>query len=110
MRLPASELLKDPFLATENPKEINHDTLLQLTNPPTKLVSPPISEPYPMEIDSSFRHTSRGSSVKRIEETSLVSVFDLLRVTENNEFRLRGEKNAESTISLTLRITNAHGK
>ncbi|KAL1358122.1 hypothetical protein AAHE18_04G011300 [Arachis hypogaea] len=103
MRLPASELLKDPFLVAESPKEINHDTLLQLTNPP-------ISEPCPMETDSSSRHTSHGSSVSSIEETSLVSVFDLLQVTQKNEFRLRGEKTATSTISLTLRIADACGR
>lgn len=109
MRLPASELLKDPFLATENAKEINHD-MLQVPKPPTKLVNPPSCEPHPMEIDLNLRHTSPGSSVTRIIETSQVSSFDLLRKTENNEFRLRGEKNAESTISLTLRIADAHGK
>ncbi|MED6173368.1 hypothetical protein PIB30_058647 [Stylosanthes scabra] len=103
MRLSASELLKDPFLVAESPKEINHDTLLQLTNLP-------ISEPYPMEIDSSSRHTSHGSSVKRMEETSLVSVFDLLQETEKNEFRLRGDKTAGGTFSLTLRIADAHGR
>lgn len=109
MRLPASKLLKDPFLATENPK-INQETILQLTNPPTRLVNLPISEPHPMEIDSSFGHTSPGSSVKRIEETSSFSILDFLKVTENNEFMLRGEKNADSTISLTLRIADAHGR
>lgn len=109
MRLPASELLKDPFLATENAKEINHDTL-QPPDRPIKLVNPPISEPHPMEIDSNGRHTSPGCSVKRIEEASQVSTFDIMRMTENNEFRLRGDKNADSTISLTLRIADAHGE
>nr|KYP69320.1 Serine/threonine-protein kinase WNK8 [Cajanus cajan] len=108
MRLSASELLKDPFLATENAKEVNHDTL-QLPTPRTKLVNAPMCEPRPMEIDSNSRRTSPGSSVERIEEASQVSIFDLVRMTENNEFRLRGEKNAESTISLTLRIADARG-
>lgn len=109
MRLSASELLKDPFLATENTKEINHDTL-QLPNPHIKLVNLPKCEPHPMEIDSYSRRTSPGSSMGRIEETSQVSFFDLVRMTENNKFMLRGEKNAESTISLTLRIANACGE
>lgn len=109
MRLPASELLKDPFLATENSKEINHD-IMQLPNPSIKLVNPPTCEPHPMEIDSNLKHTSPGSSAPKIEETFQVSIFDLLRKTENNEFRLRGEKNAENTISLTLRIADTHGK
>lgn len=109
MRLSASELLKDPFLATENAKEINHDTL-QHPNPHTKLVNPPPCEPHPMEIDSNSRRISPGSSVERIEETSQVSCFDLVRMTENNEFRLRGEKAPESTIKLTLRIADARGE
>ncbi|XP_057429305.1 serine/threonine-protein kinase WNK8-like isoform X2 [Lotus japonicus] len=108
MRLPASELLKDPFLATENSKEINHD-IMQLPNPSIKLVNPPTCEPHPMEIDSNLKHTSPGSSAPKVEETFQVSIFDLLRKTENNEFRLRGEKNAENTISLTLRIADTHG-
>lgn len=109
MRLPASELLKDPFLATGNTKEIYRDTLL-LPNLPTKSINLPTFEAHPMEIDSNSRHTSPGSSVERVKETSQVSILDLLRKTENNEFRLRGEKNAESTISLTLRIADAHGE
>lgn len=109
MRLPASELLKDPFLAPDNAKEICHDKWL-LPNPPTKSMNPPTSEARPMEIDSNSRHTSAGSSVERIKETSQVSIFDLARKTENNEFRLRGEKSAESTISLTLRIADVHGE
>jgi WNK lysine deficient protein kinase len=109
MRLPASELLKDPFLATGNAKDIYHDPL-RLPNSPTKSMNPPICEPHPMEIDSNLRHTSTGSSVERIKESSQVSILDLMRKTENNEFRLRGEKNAERTISLTLRIADAHGE
>ncbi|RDX60536.1 Serine/threonine-protein kinase WNK8, partial [Mucuna pruriens] len=108
MRLSASELLKDPFLATENTKEITHDSL-QPPSPHTKLVNPPSGEPHSMEIDSNSRRTSPRSSVGRIEETSLVSIFDLVRMTENNEFRLSGEKKAESTISLTLRMADARG-
>ncbi|KAL9319524.1 hypothetical protein ACSQ67_011363 [Phaseolus vulgaris] len=109
LRLSACELLKDPFLATENAKEINHDILQLPNSPQTKLVNPPMCKPHPMEIDSNSRRSSPGSSVGRTDETSQVSTFDLVRMTENNEFRLRGEKNAESTISLTLRIADARG-
>ncbi|XP_019458238.1 PREDICTED: serine/threonine-protein kinase WNK8-like [Lupinus angustifolius] len=107
MRLPASELLKDPFLANENTKGSNHD-IRHLPNPLPKLVNPPISEPHPMEIDSNLRHTSSGSSVRRVEDTS--STFDLVRMTENNEFRLRGDKDGESAISLMLRIADTDGR
>ncbi|OIW14420.1 hypothetical protein TanjilG_20866 [Lupinus angustifolius] len=109
MRLPASELLKDPFLATENAKEIDRD-LPKLPNLPIKLVNRPISEPHPMEIDSNVKHTSTGSAVRTIEEASQVLTFDLVRMTENNEFRLRGDKDGERTISLMLRIADAHGR
>ena len=64
-----------------------------------------------MEIDSNVKQTSPGSSVERDKETSQVSLnHDILRKTENNEFRLRGEKNADRTISLTLRIADANGE
>lgn len=108
MRLPASELLKDPFLATGNTK-IYHDTPL-LLSPPIKSMNPLACEPHPMEIDSNLGHTSPGSSVEGIKETSQVSILDLQRKTENNEFRLRGEKNADRTISLTLRIADSDGE
>ncbi|KAF1883758.1 hypothetical protein Lal_00012675 [Lupinus albus] len=95
MRLPASELLKDPFLATENAKEINRE-LPQMPILPIKLVNPPISVPHSMEIDSNVRHTSTGSAVRTIEEASQVAIFDLIRMTDNNEFRLRGEKDGRA--------------
>jgi len=110
MRLPASELLKDPFLATGNTKEIYHDNL-PLPNLPSKSMNPPTCEPHPMEIDSNVKQTSPASSVERDKETSQVSSnHDILRKTENNEFRLKGEKNADRTISLTLRIADANGE
>lgn len=108
MRLPASELLKDPFLATGNTKEIYHGNLL-LPNPLSKSMNPPTCEPHPMEIDSNVKHTSPSSSVENKETSQVSSNHDILRKTENNEFRLRGEKNADRTISLTLRIADANG-
>ncbi|KAJ7952196.1 putative Kinase [Quillaja saponaria] len=109
MRLPATELLKDPFLATENVKEINHSTLPP-PNPIPKLVNAPRPDSCPMDIDANYNWISVGSSMKSIEETSQFSGLDLQRVTKNNEFRLRGEKSYDNTISLTLRIADAHDR
>lgn len=110
-RLSAPELLKDPFLAIDNIKEINH--ALQKPIPTTKSISPQISEsePRPMDIDLNFKDVLPGSCVEVIEETSQVSTFEFLRMTENNEFRLRGEKSpADSTALLTLRIAGVNGE
>ncbi|XP_054825803.1 serine/threonine-protein kinase WNK8 [Prosopis cineraria] len=107
MRVPASELLKDPFLATDNMKEINH--VLQLPNHITKLVMPPTTEPRPMEIDQTVNDVLPGSCLNGTEETQ-ISTLEFLRQNKSNEFRLRGEKNvAGRTISLTLRIAETNG-
>ncbi|CAN6578834.1 unnamed protein product [Malus baccata var. baccata] len=43
-------------------------------------------------------------------ENSNPSVLDLQSLTENNEFRLRATKNADNTVSLTLRIADTCGR
>jgi WNK lysine deficient protein kinase len=108
MRLPAVELLKDPFLVTGNSKDIICDSL-QLPNNSPELVNPPQVESHAMDIDSNCKKLS-GSSIKSINGTSNSSTLEFQRFTENNEFRLRGEKNDDNTISLTLRIANPCGK
>ncbi|KAE8055076.1 hypothetical protein FH972_011941 [Carpinus fangiana] len=108
MRLPAVDLLKDPFLVTGNYKDIICDSL-QLPNNSPELVNPPQVESHAMDIDSNCKKLS-GSSIKSINGTSNSSTLEFQRFTENNEFRLRGEKNDDNTISLTLRIANPCGQ
>ncbi|KAF5478016.1 hypothetical protein F2P56_004610 [Juglans regia] len=103
MRLPAMELLKDPFLATGNPKDLNCDSLLLSNNLPT-LVNSQQPESHAMDIDSN--KGSVGCSMK----TSDCSTPEFQRFTENNEFKLRGEKNDDNTISFTLRIADPHAQ
>ncbi|KAH7513679.1 hypothetical protein FEM48_Zijuj11G0006500 [Ziziphus jujuba var. spinosa] len=109
MRLHAVELLKDPFLATENLKERNGDPSHKLNFMP-KLVNSHQPECRPMDIDSNCRKLSAGSSSKSVNEISTPSSLELQKFTENNEFRLRGQKNGDNTISLTLRIADSVGR
>ncbi|GMJ06287.1 EMF1-Interacting Protein 1, with no lysine (K) kinase 8 [Hibiscus trionum] len=100
MRLPAVELLKDPFLLVETPKEVASGPLVNLIQ----------AEPHLMEIDPNCKTLLVNSSTRNIKEAPRFSSLELQRFTENNEFRLKGEKNDDSTVSLTLRISDQCGK
>ncbi|XP_061981965.1 serine/threonine-protein kinase WNK8-like isoform X2 [Populus nigra] len=106
-RLPAIELLKDPFLATENSKELVSSSL-QLPHLISRQVHFPQSESHLMDIDC--KKLSVGSCTKSINESPQFSTLELSRFTENNEFRLRGAKNNDNTVSLTLRIADPCGR
>ncbi|KAK8658290.1 hypothetical protein V6N13_036498 [Hibiscus sabdariffa] len=100
MRLPALELLKDPFLLAETPKEA-------ATAP---LVTSILAEPYLMEIDTKCKTLLVDSSTRIIKEASRFSSLELPCFTGNNEFKLKGEKNDDNAISLTLRISDQCGR
>ncbi|KAK1564456.1 hypothetical protein Q3G72_003684 [Acer saccharum] len=108
-RLPAMELLKDPFLALETPKEPICNPL-QLLDLVPKLTNLPMSEPHPMDIDTNCKKLSVCSSAKSNIENPLFSTLELQLFTENNKFWLRGEKKDDNTISLTLRIVDECGR
>ncbi|KAI9401133.1 hypothetical protein POPTR_001G085500v4 [Populus trichocarpa] len=107
VRLSAIDLLKDPFLATENSKEVV-SSLSQLPNVICKQVHLPQSESHHMDIDCKM--LSLGSCPKSINESPQFLTLELRRFTENNEFRLRAEKNDDNTVSLTLRIADPCGR
>ncbi|KAF9689185.1 hypothetical protein SADUNF_Sadunf01G0065400 [Salix dunnii] len=107
VRLSAIDLLKDPFLATENSKELV-SSLLQSPIVISKQVHEPQSESHHMDID--FKKLSVGSCLKSINGSPQFLTLELHRLIENNEFRLRGESNDENTVSLTLRIADPCGK
>ncbi|XWS38175.1 hypothetical protein CRYUN_Cryun19dG0107500 [Craigia yunnanensis] len=109
MRLPAVELLKDPFLLAESPKEVASGPL-QLPNLMPKLVNLIQSELHPMDIDPNRKNLLVNSSAKSIKEAPWFSTLELQCFTENNEFRLKGEKNDDNTISFTLRISDQCGR
>ncbi|XWS61549.1 hypothetical protein CRYUN_Cryun07bG0134600 [Craigia yunnanensis] len=108
LRLPAVELLKDPFLLSETPKEVPSGPL-QLPNLMSKLVNLIQSDRHSMDIDPNCKKLLINSSTKSIKETRF-STLELQCFTENNEFRLKGEKNDDNTISLTLRIADQCGR
>lgn len=109
MRPPASELLKDPFLATESPKEQSSEPL-RLLNEPFKSGSLPLQGSHPMDIDNhdSKRSGSVASSVKSNNGSSH-STLELQKLTENNKFTLKGDMTDHDTISFHLRIAELCG-
>ncbi|KAK8366381.1 hypothetical protein V6Z12_A02G116000 [Gossypium hirsutum] len=104
IRLPAAELLKDPFLLAETAKEVRGGPL-QLPNVMPQLVNLIQSEPHPMDIDPNCKKLT-----KSINTAPRSSTLELQCFIENNEFRLKGEKNDDNTISLTLRIADRYGR
>ncbi|KAL7596028.1 serine/threonine-protein kinase WNK8 isoform X1 [Lactuca sativa] len=90
-RLPAKELLKDPFLNPDsNMKErVCQPVKIKSTNLPKVNLSP-------MEIDNKSNNSS--SSSPRLHS------LELQCLNERNEIRLRGEKNENNSIYLNLRI------
>lgn len=110
MRLPASELLKDPFLATESPKEHSSE-LSRLLNEQFKSVDPPLLGSHPMDTDpnSSKLSGSVASSVKSNNGISHFTTLELKRLTENNELTLKGDMTDHNTMSFYLRIAELYG-
>ncbi|KAA8526101.1 hypothetical protein F0562_007799 [Nyssa sinensis] len=107
LRLHAAELLKDPFLSSENSKELISNSL-QLPKSINMLKSDCLS----MDIDtnSNYKKVPVTTCTKSILESPYFSTSELQKSNENNEFRLRGEKYDDNSISLTLRIVGLSGR
>ena len=109
MRMSASELLKDPFLTTENLRDLDCEPV-RVPDLFPKLVDASKSENRPMDVDSNSKKLSVGSCGKHTNGSSSCSSPELWRYTESNEFRLKGVKDDDNTVSLTLRIADPSGK
>ncbi|KAJ4840916.1 hypothetical protein Tsubulata_001112 [Turnera subulata] len=109
LRLPAIELLKDPFLAAESSKEpvIGY---LSLPNLMPKHFSLPQSEIHPMDIDINMKKLSVGSCSKSTDAAPQYSIVEFERFTENYEFKLAGAKDDENAISFNMRIIDRYGQ
>ncbi|KAG6763526.1 hypothetical protein POTOM_030949 [Populus tomentosa] len=104
LRLPAIELLKDPFLATENSKDTVSGSMKLPNNlMPKQEINLPHSESRSMDIDD--KKLLVGSCKESIDEKLQFSTLEICKFTGKNEFRLRGEKIDSNTISLNLNIT-----
>lgn len=108
-RLAAKELLKEPFLQCDNLKEPIRDPL-QVPNILPKTVSLPNSGPLSMEIDSDYKKLSLSTNIETSNGTSRPRSLEFQRINRSNEFRLKGEKNDENSISLILRIADPCGR
>lgn len=106
-RFSAKELLKDPFLQVENPREPMRDPL-KLPNHNLKALNLPKSGPFSMDIDSDYKQLSISTCTG--SNNGIPQVLEFQRTSKNNEFRLRGTKNDDNSVSLTLRIADACGE
>ncbi|KAK2650028.1 hypothetical protein Ddye_017517 [Dipteronia dyeriana] len=105
-RLSAKDLLKDPFLQVENPKEPMR-VPLQLPHQNLKVLDFPKPGPLSMDIDTDYKQLSRSTFTGSNNESPVCPVLEFQRTNKNNEFRLRGKKNDDNSISLTLRIADS---
>lgn len=106
-RSSAKELLKDPFLLVENPREPTRDPL-KLPYQNLKALNLPKSGPLSMDIDSDYKQLSISTCTGSNHGSPHVLEFQ--RKSKNNEFRLRGTQNDDNSVSLTLRIADACGE
>ncbi|KAL2893318.1 putative serine/threonine-protein kinase WNK4 [Bienertia sinuspersici] len=108
-RLPAKELLKDPFLQVENRKEpVSHP--IDIPNQaPRSTPATSISHSMDLDIDSCSHHCG-STSISNSCFSPTDHVLELMRSHKGNMFQLRGKKNHDdNSISLTLRIAYSSG-
>jgi WNK lysine deficient protein kinase len=108
-RSSAKELLQDQFLKVENPKEPFRDPL-QLPDQSPKANSLPKSGPLSMDIDTDFKQQSLSTCTESNNGSPHCPVLEFQRTNKNNQFRLKGKKNDDNSVSLTLRIADSCGK
>ncbi|GMH28835.1 hypothetical protein Nepgr_030678 [Nepenthes gracilis] len=104
MRSPAVELLKDPFFLTGNPcnRSPSCDIISELicsSNPNSHL----------MVIDCDGKKNAPCITTNS-SEAPRSSTMELVKVNNVNCFKLRGKKENDDSIALTLQIADLHGK
>ncbi|XP_028779837.1 probable serine/threonine-protein kinase WNK10 isoform X2 [Neltuma alba] len=108
-RLSAEELLKDPFLQVENPKNPARDPL-QLPPQTPRSIDWSRSGPLSMDIDADYKQISMSTCTESNCGSPQSPVLEFQRTSKENEFRLRGTKNDDRSVSLTLRIADSSGR
>lgn len=106
-RLPAKELLKDPFFQSENPKEPIR-VPLQLPSRSPKSIILSKSGPFSMDIDPDHPQLSSSTSTENNGSPDF-PVLEFQRMYKSSEFRLRAKKINDNSISLTLRTVDSYG-
>nr|XP_023870679.1 probable serine/threonine-protein kinase WNK7 [Quercus suber]POE88495.1 putative serine/threonine-protein kinase wnk4 [Quercus suber] len=108
-RSSAKELLQDQFLQVENPKEPIRDPL-QLPDPSPRANGLLKSGPLSMDIDTDYKQQSLSACTESINGSNHCPILEFQRTNMNNEFRLKGKKNDDNSVSLTLRIADFYGR
>ncbi|XP_054783535.1 probable serine/threonine-protein kinase WNK6 isoform X2 [Prosopis cineraria] len=108
-RLSAEELLNDPFLQVENPKNPARDPL-QLPHQTPRSIDLSRSGPLSMDIDPDYKQISVSTYAESNCGSPQSPVLELQRTSKENEFKLKGTKNDDKSASLTLRIANSSGR
>ncbi|XP_019052901.1 PREDICTED: serine/threonine-protein kinase WNK8-like [Nelumbo nucifera] len=108
-RLPARELLQDPFLQCGNEKGQTFEPT-QLPNVLPKPIDFHKSRSLPMDMDSEHKKIATTAHMANEYRNPQVPTLEFQRMNKNHEFRLRGEKEDDNSISLTLRIAGLSGK
>ncbi|GMI75941.1 hypothetical protein HRI_001263400 [Hibiscus trionum] len=100
-RLSAKELLEDPFLKVESPKQPVRLPLLLLN---------PISKPSSMDIDTNYKQLAISPCAGSNSESPRCPVVELQRMHNNSIFRLKGKRDDDNSVSLTFRIADSYGR
>ncbi|KAF7826211.1 putative serine/threonine-protein kinase WNK10 isoform X2 [Senna tora] len=101
-RLSAEELLKDPFLQVENPKNPVRDPLEFPSQTPK-------SGPLPMDIDADGKQISTSTCAESNCGSPDPPVLENKRIFKNNKFRLLVRKKYDKLVKLTLCIADPCG-
>ncbi|KAM7260918.1 hypothetical protein ACFE04_026393 [Oxalis oulophora] len=101
VRLSSKELLKDPFLQLERPKEEIRDPFQLLLCQSFKTVN------VPMEIDSETKENSGTKS--NLGHMPHAAVLECHETHEDKEFSLQGSLIDENTIQMSLRMAQLNG-
>ncbi|GAB2296164.1 Serine/threonine-protein kinase wnk8, variant 4 [Dionaea muscipula] len=109
-RLPAMELLKDPFLTSGNSAAAVCTHL-----PLSKIVAEPIPSPklesHSMDVDSDEKkNSSRSIYGRSSSEAPHSSTMELGKFNNTDRFKLTAKEEDDSSVLMTLRITDMHGQ
>lgn len=108
-RLSAEELLKDPFLQVESPKDPILDPL-QLPSKSLKALDLSKSGHLSMDLDADYKQIAVKTCAESNQGSPHCPVLEVQRTYKNNEFRLKGTKNDDNSVSLILRIADLSGE
>ncbi|KAF8405865.1 hypothetical protein HHK36_007943 [Tetracentron sinense] len=121
-RLPAKELLKDPFLQVDGfarncplplpdivmPKTGAFGDRCLLSEEPTHTREMPLS--MDVDADEDYELPIITFSENSVSDGSLSMCLEVQRARRGNDFRLKGERNDENSVSLILRIADQNGR